>query len=126
MSSESDMELEYYGGMGSAMNLLGWIHSLDCYKTWQVIKYSNLVPIICFFHEEFRNKAISAFIRYSYYPNTNKPSFINGIHYASRALDLINTEKFLPDTLEDSPQITLNENQKVNKFLQVLSYKRPN
>lgn len=125
MFSQSDMKIEYYGGVGPITNIFGWIKSLDCYKAWQVIKYSNLVPIICFFHGEYRNKAIRAFIRYSYYPNTNKPLFINGINYASRALDLINTAKFLPDLLQDSQKTTPNKNIKVNKVVQLLSYQQP-
>ncbi|NEQ34892.1 MAG: hypothetical protein F6K40_00625 [Okeania sp. SIO3I5] len=119
MSSDSNLELEYSGGLGSAMNILGWIHSLDSYKTWQVIKYDYLTPIICFFPEELRNKAITAFIRYSYYPDTDKPRLLNGINYASRALDLINREKLL--SKGSQPKTVDKKKKKKDKLLQ-LSY----
>ncbi|MGD1703322.1 MAC/perforin domain-containing protein [Dapis sp. BLCC M229] len=118
MFSESDIELEFYGGIGAAaINPLGWIHSLNSYKTWQVIKYGNLVPIICFFDPKLRSKAIRAFVRYSYYPETDKPVLLNGIHYASRALDLINRQKYLP---EDSQLRTIEK--KMNQYVNLLSF----
>ena len=113
-SDIGDMKLEYYGGIGSVLDFNGWIASLNYYQIWQVIKYSNVVPIICFFDEELRNKAIRAFIRYSYYPDTGKPLLLNGIHYASLALDLINREKFLS---KDEKSLEDNE-----KLVQSLSY----
>ncbi|NEQ72070.1 MAG: hypothetical protein F6K23_02640 [Okeania sp. SIO2C9] len=95
MSSESNMELEYYGGIGSAaMNPMGWMASLEYYIAWTVIKYSELVPIICFFDEDLRNKAIRAFMRYSYYPDTDKPLLLNGISYASLAVELMSKRSF--------------------------------
>ncbi|NEP38254.1 MAG: hypothetical protein F6K25_00675 [Okeania sp. SIO2G4] len=100
-SGEMDMELEYYGGLGSAItNPIGWMMSLNSYKTWTVIKYSELVPIICFFDEKLRNKAIRAFMRYSYYPDTNKPLLLNGISYASLAIELISQRSFLEESQE--------------------------
>ncbi|NES75074.1 MULTISPECIES: MAC/perforin domain-containing protein [unclassified Okeania] len=135
MSSKMDMELEYYGGLGSAItNPIGWMMSLNSYKTWTVIKYSELVPIICFIEEEeLRNKAIRAFMRYSYYPDTDKPLLLNGISYASLALELISQRSFLEDTpqkevLGPGPEIWKNSKKKrklkAKKFKRLFSYTR--
>ena len=100
--SEEGIELEYHGGIGSALTSPNeWIASLNSYLAWQVIKYSDFVPIIYFFEKELRDKVIRAFIKYSYYPYTDKPLILNGIDYASRTLDLINRENLSPST-EDS------------------------
>ncbi|NET75604.1 MAC/perforin domain-containing protein [Okeania sp. SIO1F9] len=134
MSSKMDMELEYYGGLGSAItNPIGWMMSLNSYKTWTVIKYSELVPIICFFEPDLRNKAIRAFMRYSYYPDTDKPLLLNGVSYASLAIELISQRIFLEDTpqkevLGPGPEIWKNSKKKrklkAKKFKGLFSYTR--
>lgn len=100
--SESDLDLEYYGGIGSALtNPLGWAASLDYYQGWQVIKYPRYVPIISFFDEELLDKAANLFKRFSRDTDTNKPSLLNGRNYASTALFLAETERLLSEV---SPQ----------------------
>ncbi|NEQ66467.1 MAG: hypothetical protein F6K21_13365 [Symploca sp. SIO2D2] len=113
MFQQDDIELEYYGGMGAATAAPSlWISSLEYYPTWQVIGYSNFVPIICFFDKNLQNKVIHAFIRYAYYPDTDKPLLIDGIRYASMALDIINQQELLQGGSEkESPDVKSAENE---------------
>ncbi|NES89019.1 hypothetical protein, partial [Okeania sp. SIO2B9] len=108
--------------------------SLNSYKTWTVIKYSELVPIICFFEPDLRNKVIRAFMRYSYYPDTDKPLLLNGVSYASLAVELISQRSFLEDSSPESEESGKEGNlrinlpnkrkQKAKKFKGLFSYKR--